>query len=144
MASMKRVCPGFEAVATCLTNKLGPKLCIENLAWGWTSRPDLFEKLLRLSGVWATLNVGHARGSPRSPAASSGCGILWPPTRSGFSTPTSITKRPKPGICPPQSLADLQDHLNLTMGTCGRNRAKKQLVTHQVTLINGKLMWHSP
>ena len=37
-------------------NKLGLRLCIENLAWGWTSRPDLFEKLIRLSGAWATLD----------------------------------------------------------------------------------------
>lgn len=40
------------------------RLCLENLAWGWTSRPELFEKLLRKSGSWGTLDVGHAHVSP--------------------------------------------------------------------------------
>ena len=39
-------------------------VCLENLAWGWTSRPELFEKLIRKSGCWVTLDVGHARVSP--------------------------------------------------------------------------------
>jgi hypothetical protein len=43
---------------------LGVRLCLENLAWGWTSRPNLFEKLIRKSGAWATLDIGHARVSP--------------------------------------------------------------------------------
>ncbi len=40
------------------------RLCLENLAWGWTSRPDLYEKLLRKSGAWATLDIGHAAVCP--------------------------------------------------------------------------------
>jgi sugar phosphate isomerase/epimerase len=42
----------------------GVRLCLENLAWGWTSRPELFEKLIRKAGPWATLDIGHARVSP--------------------------------------------------------------------------------
>ena len=38
----------------------GVKVCLENLAWGWTSRPNLFEKLVRKSGVAVTLDIGHA------------------------------------------------------------------------------------
>ena len=45
-------------------NNLGVRLCLENLAWGWTSRPELFEKLIRKSGCWATLDIGHGRVSP--------------------------------------------------------------------------------
>ncbi len=45
-------------------DSLGIRLCLENLAWGWTSRPRLFEKLLRKSGCWGTLDIGHARVSP--------------------------------------------------------------------------------
>ncbi len=45
-------------------NRWRVRLCVENLAWGWTSRPELFEKLLRLSGAWATLDLGHAQVSP--------------------------------------------------------------------------------
>jgi len=35
-------------------------VCLENLAWGWTSKPNLFEKLIRLSGAAVTLDIGHA------------------------------------------------------------------------------------
>lgn len=35
-------------------------VCVENLAWGWTSRPNLFEKLIRRSGAGVTLDIGHA------------------------------------------------------------------------------------
>jgi len=35
-------------------------VCLENLAWGWTSKPNLFEKLIRLSGAGVTLDIGHA------------------------------------------------------------------------------------
>ena len=46
------------------SHRLGVRLCLENLAWGWTSRPELFEKLIRRSGCWATLDIGHARVCP--------------------------------------------------------------------------------
>jgi sugar phosphate isomerase/epimerase len=36
------------------------KVCLENLAWGWTSRPNLFEKLIRRSGAGITIDIGHA------------------------------------------------------------------------------------
>jgi sugar phosphate isomerase/epimerase len=35
-------------------------VCLENLAWGWTSKPNLFEKLIRLSGAGVTFDFGHA------------------------------------------------------------------------------------
>jgi sugar phosphate isomerase/epimerase len=38
-------------------------VCLENLAWGWTSRPNLFEKLIRRSGAGVTLDIGHAWSS---------------------------------------------------------------------------------
>lgn len=38
----------------------GIRICLENLAWGWTSRPDMYEKLIRKSGCWSTLDIGHA------------------------------------------------------------------------------------
>jgi sugar phosphate isomerase/epimerase len=48
-----------DLVQSC--NRLRLRLCVENLAVGWSSRPKLYEKLLRLSGAWATLDLGHAR-----------------------------------------------------------------------------------
>jgi len=40
---------------------LGVRLCLENLASGWSSRPQLFEKLIRRTGAGITLDIGHAR-----------------------------------------------------------------------------------
>jgi sugar phosphate isomerase/epimerase len=39
----------------------GITVCLENLAWGWSSRPELFEKLIRKSEAGITLDIGHAR-----------------------------------------------------------------------------------
>lgn len=41
----------------------GVRVCLENLASGWTSRPDLFEKLVRRSGAAVTFDIGHAHAS---------------------------------------------------------------------------------
>lgn len=49
---------------TAYAENLDLKICLENLAWGWTSKPHLFEKLIRKSGCRATLDIGHARMSP--------------------------------------------------------------------------------
>lgn len=44
--------------------ELGVCVCLENLASGWSSRPELFEKLVRKSKAAVTLDIGHARMSP--------------------------------------------------------------------------------
>ena len=41
--------------------ELGVRLCLENLASGWSSRPQLFEKLVRKTKAGITLDIGHAR-----------------------------------------------------------------------------------
>jgi sugar phosphate isomerase/epimerase len=43
---------------------LGIRICLENLASGWSSRPELFEKLIRKSNAGVTLDIGHAQVSP--------------------------------------------------------------------------------
>ncbi|MBU2547880.1 MAG: sugar phosphate isomerase/epimerase [Proteobacteria bacterium] len=45
-------------------HEAGITLCLENLAWGWTSRPDLFERMIRKTGCFVTLDIGHAIVSP--------------------------------------------------------------------------------
>jgi hypothetical protein len=40
------------------------RLCLENLAWGWTGRPELYEKLIRKTNCWGTLDIGRARVCP--------------------------------------------------------------------------------
>jgi sugar phosphate isomerase/epimerase len=48
----------------CFAAGLGVRVCLENLAAGWSSRPELFEKLIRMTGAGVTLDIGHARMSP--------------------------------------------------------------------------------
>jgi sugar phosphate isomerase/epimerase len=55
----------LEALADLVSygRSLGISVCLENLAWGWSSRPELFEKLVRKSKAGVTLDIGHARVS---------------------------------------------------------------------------------
>jgi sugar phosphate isomerase/epimerase len=96
-----------------LTNRLGLKLCIENLAWGWTSRPDLFEKLVRLSGAWATLDVGHARVSPAVTSGLFRVRDFVAPHPERFVNAHVYHEETEAGHMPPETLADLQDRLDL-------------------------------
>jgi sugar phosphate isomerase/epimerase len=98
-----------------LTNQLGLKLCIENLAWGWTSRPDLFEKLVRLSGAWATLDVGHALVSPAVTSGLFRVRDFVTPHPERFVNAHVYHEETEAGHLPPQSLADLQDRLELLL-----------------------------
>jgi sugar phosphate isomerase/epimerase len=52
----------LEALADLVNfgKSLGITVCLENLAWGWSSRPELFEKLVRKSRAGVTLDIGHA------------------------------------------------------------------------------------
>ena len=40
----------------------GVTVCLENLIWGWSSKPNLFEKMVRRSGASVTFDIGHAYG----------------------------------------------------------------------------------
>jgi sugar phosphate isomerase/epimerase len=98
-----------------LTNRLGLKLCIENLAWGWTSRPDLFEKLVRLSSAWATLDVGHARVSPAVKSGLFQVQDFVAPHPERFVNAHVYHEETEAGHMPPQSLTDLEERLDLLM-----------------------------
>ena len=39
----------------------GILICLENLVKGWSGIPDLYEELIRRTGCWGTLDIGHAR-----------------------------------------------------------------------------------
>jgi sugar phosphate isomerase/epimerase len=60
--SWRRTIDGLRELLS-FAGGLGVKVCLENLDWGWTARPQLFEKLIRKTGSWATLDIGHARVS---------------------------------------------------------------------------------
>jgi sugar phosphate isomerase/epimerase len=58
--SWEKTLAGLAGLAD-LARSLGIYLCLENLAQGWTSRPQLYEKLIRKTSCWGTLDLGHAR-----------------------------------------------------------------------------------
>ncbi|MGV8074788.1 MAG: sugar phosphate isomerase/epimerase family protein [Syntrophobacteraceae bacterium] len=55
---------GALADLVSFAEEIGVNVCLENLASGWSSRPELFERLVRKSNVGVTLDIGHARVSP--------------------------------------------------------------------------------
>jgi len=90
------------------------RVCLENLAWGWTSKPNLFEKLIRLSGADVTLDIGHAYACESVQS--------WQYTIEDFVTPHADrvlnahvyhTEIPGQGHIPPEKMEDIEDRLAL-------------------------------
>jgi sugar phosphate isomerase/epimerase len=91
----------------------GIRLCLENLAWGWTARPELYEKLLRKTNCWGTLDIGHAHVCPsvRSQAYDVQDFALPHPER--ILSAHIYHKETAAGHIPPNSYSDLEERLLL-------------------------------
>ena len=89
------------------------RLCLENLAWGWTSRPELYEKLLRKSGAWATLDIGHAQVCPSVVSQQYRVADFVRPHPERIHNAHVYDTENSKGHVPPQCLADIRDRLNL-------------------------------
>lgn len=94
----------------------GVTICLENLLWGWTSKPQLFEKLIRGSGAAVTFDIGHAQCC--EPVCSQYYAV------EDFVTPHAerianahIYHKEVPGIghIPPTHLKDIQGRLNILL-----------------------------
>lgn len=90
----------------------GVRVCLENLAWGWTSRPHLFEKLVRRSGAAVTFDIGHAH------SCESVCSqqyaiedFVAPHADRVFNAHIYHTERPDLGHIPPDRIEDIEDRL---------------------------------
>lgn len=92
------------------------RLCLENLAWGWTSRPDLFEKLLRKSGAWATLDIGHAQVCPSVTSKQFVFEDFIYPQPERIVNAHIYDRENSRGHLPPASLEDLRERLDLLAG----------------------------
>jgi sugar phosphate isomerase/epimerase len=92
------------------------RLCLENLAWGWTSRPELYEKLLRKSGAWSTLDIGHAQVCPSVTSQQFTIEDFVHPQPERICNAHIYDAENHTGHLPPQSLADIRDRLDL-LGT---------------------------
>ena len=92
----------------------GVKICLENLVSGWTSRPDLFEKLIRRSGSGVTVDIGHAYASEsiRSHHYSFE-DFITPHSDRVFNAHVYHTEIPGVGHAPPANLSEIEDRLRL-------------------------------
>ena len=90
------------------------KVCLENLAWGWTSKPNLFEKLIRLSGAGITLDIGHAHAceSVRSRQYTVE-DFVTPHADRIFNAHVYHTEIPGRGHIPPENGEEIADRLAL-------------------------------
>ena len=93
---------------------MGLRICLENLASGWTSRPERFAELLRNSGCRGTLDVGHARVCEQ--VVSGNCEVedfTRPQPERFRNAHIYHEEAPMLGHVPPRELADIHDRLRL-------------------------------
>lgn len=92
----------------------GVVVCLENLKWGWTSKPNLFEKLVRRSGAGVTFDIGHAHAcdTVRSQQFSAEDFVSPHPERV-FNAHVYHTETTAAGHHPPENLAVIRDRLAL-------------------------------
>ena len=94
----------------------GVKICLENLAWGWTSRPNLFEKLVRRTGAGITFDIGHAHAceSIESHYFDAGDFVL-PHSERVFNAHIYHTEISGIGHLPPKRLEEIENRLEILL-----------------------------
>ena len=90
------------------------KVCLENLAWGWTSKPNLFEKLIRRSGAGVTLDIGHAHACESVQSQQYAVeDFVTPHANKVFNAHIYHTEIPGLGHIAPKKREDIEDRLSL-------------------------------
>lgn len=102
----------------CFAAGLGVRVCLENLASGWSSRPELFEKLIRMSGAGVTLDIGHARMSPSVQSQFYAFEDFVSPHHQSVVNAHVYHEEMNDGHLPPGSVADIKDRLDLLRSLC--------------------------
>lgn len=92
-------------------SELGICLCLENLASGWSSRPELFERLIRKSGAGVTLDIGHARVSPSVESGRYDFEDFVSPHKERVFNAHIYHEERDDGHLPPRQLDDVMDRL---------------------------------
>jgi sugar phosphate isomerase/epimerase len=99
----------------------GVVVCLENLAWGWTSKPNLFEKLVRRTGAGVTFDIGHAHAceAVRSQQYAAEDFVSPHPDRT-YNAHVYHTEISGVGHLPPENPGQLQDRLEVLqrIGCC--------------------------
>ena len=92
----------------------GVSVCLENLAWGWTSKPNLFEKLIRRTGAGVTFDIGHAQVCEAVTSQQFDAeDFVTPHVNRVFNAHVYNTEIPGVGHIPPQQLDDIKSRLDL-------------------------------
>jgi sugar phosphate isomerase/epimerase len=92
----------------------GVKVCLENLAWGWTSKPNLFEKLIRRTGAGMTFDIGHAQASESvSNQYFSPEDFVSPHPDRVYNAHIYHTEIPGVGHIPPDRIEDIKERLDI-------------------------------
>jgi len=92
----------------------GVRVCLENLAWGWTSRPHLFEKLIRKGGASVTFDIGHAHACEAVNTQEFQIeDFLTPHADRVLNAHIYHTELPDRGHIPPERLEDIKDRLEM-------------------------------
>lgn len=113
--SWERTIDGLAKLKS-LARASGIRLCLENLAWGWTSRPELYEKLIRKTNCWGTIDIGHAQ------VCQSVTSQAYEVEDFAFPHPERILgahiyhEESATGHIPPRHHSDLDDRLSLLQG----------------------------
>ena len=93
----------------------GLRVCLENLPWGWTSRPDLFEKILRKSSCWGTLDIGHAQASQAVISGAYEIADFALPHSERILNAHVYHEETSDGHLAPKCVSDIEDRLQLLM-----------------------------
>jgi sugar phosphate isomerase/epimerase len=92
----------------------GVMVCLENLAWGWTSKPNLFEKLIRRTGAGVTFDIGHAQVCEAVTSQQFDAeDFVSPHVNRVFNAHIYDTEIPGVGHLPPQRLGDIKSRLDI-------------------------------
>ena len=92
------------------------RLCLENLAWGWTAKPNLFEKLIRNSGAMVTFDIGHARACEAVHSQEYACEDFVSPHMDRLANAHVYHDEIEgTGHVPPESVSDIEERLDILM-----------------------------
>lgn len=96
----------------------GVTVALENLLWGWSSKPNLFEKLIRRSGAHVTVDIGHAHACESVRSQAYGVrDFISPHAEKVINAHIYHYEVPDVGHIPPARLEDIAGRLDLLMQT---------------------------
>lgn len=99
-----------------LGRRLGMAVCVENLPYGWTSSPEVFQALIAQTQSFATLDIGHVHAAALRTGVHRAAEdfVIQQPERV-LSAHVYHDERASCGHVPPASPADIEDRLELML-----------------------------